>query len=279
VDIEDEQDIKAKKELLAELDMQCCVSTGLVRPALDGDEQRIRSVFEAACELEALCVNTHFSPGMNKRWKEGWTSLDAERYVTQDTQAARILARYAEEYDMRLAFENHLDYLFEEVSAILDAVESPWVGLMFDTGNPLLFLQDPMRYAEHFAGRIFSLHFKDAYALPDPDGARIVWCAAGEGIVDMEGILSVLDEHDPDAVLTLEFWAQAAHEVPYETDEYWAHLLIERSQGEPTLRLIQEDLSRDRPELGTTDEEGLEDEKYAMRQFPQYVRRTLAEMD
>jgi sugar phosphate isomerase/epimerase len=275
VDLEDKGDLRRKKALLDELEMACCLSAGLVGPALEGDDSAIRRVFEAARALDALCINSHFSPGMNTRWKEGWTPEDAERYIAADTAAVQALAPYAEEYGVRLAFENHLDYLFAEVCAILDAVDSPWVGLMFDTGNPLLFLQDPMRYAEHFAGRIFSLHFKDAYVLDHPDGARIVWCAAGEGIVDLPGVLAVLDEHDPDAVLTLEFWAQAAHEVPYETEEYWRHLLTDRQDAHPMLERIQRDLKRGRPEPGTTDEEGLREERHAMQEFPNYVRRTL----
>jgi hypothetical protein len=94
----------------------------------------------------------------------------------------------------------------------------------------------------------------------------------------MPGILALLDSHDPDAVLTLEYWAQAAHEVPYETDAYWDHLLLDRSRVEPVLKRIQRELGRERPELGTTDEEGMRDEVYAMREFPLYVRNTLDDL-
>lgn len=275
----DEEGLRAMRVLLDDLGMGCNITTGLVRPAREGDEGPIRRAFDAAAALDALCVCAHWSPGMNARWKEHWDQQKADEYVNADIEATAKLAEFAEEYGIRLAFENHLDYTFEEVARILDTVQSPYVGLQFDTGNPLLFLQDPMRFARHFEGRIFSLHFKDAYALPDPDGARIVWCPVGEGIVDMAAILEVVRRQEPEATVILEFWAQAAHEVAYETREYWNHLLAGRREALPVLERIKVDLGRDRPELGTTDEEGLEEEVHAMRDFPRFVEETLQELE
>ncbi len=275
----EEKDLRETKALLDDLGMTCTLSAGLLRRVREGDEDTIRRTFDAAKALEAHSINMTFSPGMNTRWKKQWDEQTSAEYVRRDTEDTAGLAEFAEEYEMPVAIENHLDYVLEEIGAILDAVPSPYVGLNFDTANPLLFLQSPMDFARRFAGRIFSTHLKDGYILPDPDGARVVWCNIGEGIVDIEGILSVLKEQDREIALNLEYWAQAAHEVPYNTQAYWDHLLISREEAAPMLERFQADLAKGRPELSTDDQEGLEDEIRVMESVPPYLRKLWAGLD
>lgn len=277
LDIEDTGAVAETKRVLDELGMTATVAAGLVSRIMRDDSDYVRAAFEAAVQLEAHCVNTTWSPGMNTRWNEGWDQASADEYVKRDTQATARLAELAAEYEMPVAFENHLDYILQEVARILGAVPSPYIGLNFDTGNPLLFLQDPMEYARRFAGRIFSTHLKDAYALPDPDGARIVWCEVGEGLVDVPGILGLIRRQDRNVPLNLEYWAQAAHGVPYESEAYWEHLLIPRWDAQPVLDHIKAGLENDRPALSEGDEAGLQDEVRAMRSMPIYVRSVLGE--
>jgi hypothetical protein len=79
--------------------------------------------------------------------------------------------------------------------------------------------------------------------------------------------------------LILEYWAQAAHAVPFKTDAYWEHLLRSREEAAHVLELIQEDIARGRPSLGSGDENGLKDEIRAMKAMPGYVRSVLAAME
>lgn len=272
-------DLREGKGLLDELGMTCTLNSGLLRRVREGDEDAVRRTFEAAKFLDAHSINMTFSPGMNTRWKEGWDEQTASEYVKRDTEDAVGLAEFAEEYEVPVAIENHLDYILGEIGTILDAVPSDYVGLNFDTANPLLFLQSPMDFVRRFAGRIFSTHLKDGYILPDPDGARVVWCNIGEGIVDIPGILSVLNDQDRETALNLEYWAQAAHEVPYETEAYWDHLLLSREEAAPMRECFEQDLAKGRPELSSDDHEGLEDEIRVMKSVPGYVRELWDELD
>ncbi len=272
-------DLRETKDLLDELGMTCTLNAGLLRQVREGDQDAVRRTFEAAKFLDAHSINMTFSPGMNTRWQEDWDEATSAEYVKRDTEDASGLAEFAGEYEMPVAIENHLDYILEEIGTILDAVPGDYVGLNFDTANPLLFLQSPMDFARRFAGRIFSTHLKDGYILPDRDGARVVWCNIGEGIVDIPGILSVLKDQDREVALNLEYWAQAAHEVPYDTEEYWDHLLLTRKEAAPMVERFEEDLLTTRMDVSDDDRAGLKDEVRVMKSVPGYVQKLWDELD
>ena len=52
--------------------------------------------------------------------------------------------KVAEEYDVKLAVENHIDYTSDECVELLERVDSPYLGLNLDTGNFLRLLDDPI---------------------------------------------------------------------------------------------------------------------------------------
>lgn len=47
----------------------------------------------------------------------------------------REAVKTAEQYGIRLAVENHIDFTSDEMVQLLDAVGSPYLGINFDTGN------------------------------------------------------------------------------------------------------------------------------------------------
>jgi sugar phosphate isomerase/epimerase len=73
----------------------------------------------------------------------------------------REAARAAEQYGVRLAVENHIDFTAVEMLQLLDAVDSPYVGMNFDTGNFVRLLDDPVKGMEKLAGRVLATHIKD----------------------------------------------------------------------------------------------------------------------
>ena len=56
--------------------------------------------------------------------------------------------KVAEDYDVKLAVENHIDYTADECVELLDRVDSPYLGLNLDTGNFLRLLTQPKCVAE-----------------------------------------------------------------------------------------------------------------------------------
>jgi hypothetical protein len=44
-----------------------------------------------------------------------------------------------------MAIENHIDFTTDEMLRLLTDVNSPWLGVNFDTGNFLRILDDPIK--------------------------------------------------------------------------------------------------------------------------------------
>ena len=67
----------------------------------------------------------------------------------------------AEACGVKLAIENHIDFTADEMLQLLRAVDSPYLGINFDTGNFLRLLDDPVRGMEKLAGHVYATHIKD----------------------------------------------------------------------------------------------------------------------
>lgn len=73
----------------------------------------------------------------------------------------REAVRPAAAAGIRLAIENHIDFNSEEILRLLDTVDSPWLGLNFDTGNFVRLLDDPIKAMAKLAPRVYATHVKD----------------------------------------------------------------------------------------------------------------------
>ncbi len=106
-----------------------------------------------------------------------------ERLTRMFSDAVKI----AEKYDVRLAVENHIDFTSDEMLDLITAVDSPFLGINFDTGNFVRLLDDPIKGMEKLAKHVFATHIKDLK--PQKGVAADEWyffsCTpVGEGIVD-----------------------------------------------------------------------------------------------
>ena len=95
------------------------------------------------------------------------------------------------------------------------------LGVNFDTGNAFLAGNDPVGYLGQVAGRVVHVHIKD---IPESQlgergkvtGTR-VGVAAGQGVIDLPGIVETLRAAGFDGVLSVECdtLAQAQSSLPY----------------------------------------------------------------
>ena len=77
------------------------------------------------------------------------------------TRMFREAAVVAEDYDIKMADENHIDFTADEMVQLLDSVGSPYLGINFDTGNFLRLLDDPIAGMERLAKYTYATHIKD----------------------------------------------------------------------------------------------------------------------
>jgi sugar phosphate isomerase/epimerase len=113
----------------------------------------------------------------------------------------------AEAQGVRLAIENHQDFTLEELATLFENVDSPYLGLTFDSGNCLRLLDDPIKGLKRVADRVLATHIKDIRLQKGMSADRWQFFAcvpAGEGVVDLRGIIDILGRAGYSGMLTIE---------------------------------------------------------------------------
>jgi sugar phosphate isomerase/epimerase len=123
-----------------------------------------------------------------------------ESHVEQIERLTRMFkeaAKVAEDYGIKIAVENHIDFTADEMLTLIDSVGSPYFGINFDTGNFVRLLDDPIKGVETLAPHVYATHVKD---LKPQKGAPVdEWyffssTPVGEGIVDNLKLARVLND-------------------------------------------------------------------------------------
>lgn len=101
----------------------------------------------------------------------------------------------AAQYGIRMAVENHIDFTADEMLRLLTNVNSPYLGMNFDTGNFVRLLDDPVKAMEKLAKYVLATHIKDLKVQRGaPADEWYFFCSApvGDGIVDNEKLARLL---------------------------------------------------------------------------------------
>ncbi len=120
-----------------------------------------------------------------------------------------LLQRAAERAEARgvvLAVENHVDLLADELVELLEAVDSPALGVCLDTANNLRLLEDPMVAIETLAPYARATHLKDITAYRGDPRSFGFWPSVplGQGLIDIPATLRLLRQHGYQGLLALE---------------------------------------------------------------------------
>ncbi|HEX8371545.1 MAG TPA: sugar phosphate isomerase/epimerase family protein [Chthoniobacterales bacterium] len=139
-------------------------------------------------------------------WMDDDFAHDTMRYTL--TKAALVAARHRK----FLCIEPH--GLYTKTAAgllrIVNLVESPWIQVNWDTGNSYLAgIEDPYDGLQLVRDRVHHVHAKDiALAQGEAERGKVsgtpVGCACGEGVVDWDKVLTILDPLDREICLSVE---------------------------------------------------------------------------
>ncbi|MYZ47241.1 sugar phosphate isomerase/epimerase family protein [Propylenella binzhouense] len=119
-----------------------------------------------------------------------------------------VLARHK----VFLCIEPHGIYTKESrgLMRIVNLVPSPWIAVNWDTGNAYLAgVEDPYEGLSHVRDHVRHVHAKDiSFAHAEKERGKVtgtaVGCACGEGVVDWDRVLSILDPLDRELTLSVE---------------------------------------------------------------------------
>lgn len=173
---------------------------GLERGQNDDEYKEMIKSFEAAQNMGAKVMRVVGSSLMF-RHEPHQPQIDA--LVAQFDEAVKIAA----DYDIKMAMENHIDFTGDEMVQLLERVDSPYLGINFDTGNFLRLLDDPIKAMEKLAPYTLATHCKD---LRVQEGvAPDEWyffsaTAVGDGYVDNMKLAQMLKDVDYQGFLAME---------------------------------------------------------------------------
>jgi sugar phosphate isomerase/epimerase len=178
------------------------LETGGIEP------QHLTDTIERAERLGAEHVRTYvFSD------ERAYTQLVPKSPREQIQLAVRNLsavAPVAERAGVRVLVENHEDVTAAEVAEILRHVAHPSVGALFDYGNSMVFMEDPIASLEHLKPWVRTGHMKDHVVLParaDRDAPLFLGVPLGEGNVPIVELTKQLVAAGADRVCFQNCWA------------------------------------------------------------------------
>ncbi|MGZ4316587.1 MAG: sugar phosphate isomerase/epimerase family protein [Gaiellaceae bacterium] len=139
-------------------------------------------------------------------WMDDDEAHDVMRYTLQ--KAALAAARHG----IHVCVEPH--GIYTKTSAgllrIVELAPSPWIQINWDTGNAYLAgVEDPYEALEHVVDRVFHVHAKDiSMEHSERERGKVtgtpVGCACGDGVVDWERVLHILDPLERELTLSVE---------------------------------------------------------------------------
>lgn len=139
-------------------------------------------------------------------WMDDEFAHDTMRYTL--TKAALVASRHRK----YLCIEPHGTYTKTAAGLlkIVNLIDSPWIQVNWDTGNSYLAgIEDPYDGLTLVRDRVYHVHAKDiAMEQSKAERGKVtgtpVGCACGEGVVDWDRVLSILDPLDREITLSVE---------------------------------------------------------------------------
>jgi len=130
-----------------------------------------------------------------------------------------VAIKTSERYKIPLVFENGRHTAAADLAAFIQAAQSEYVGVCFDVGNALTVPENPAESANILGPLAKSAHLKDWQVYRSLEGATLVNCPVGEGVLDLIEVLRVLKLHQPDLLLFLQTAAERVT-VPVLEDDF-----------------------------------------------------------
>jgi sugar phosphate isomerase/epimerase len=148
-------------------------------------------------------INTDEGP------KPAWTTEEQDHVLMQ--YVLKEASAVAESHGITIGLEPHQQYSKtpQGLDRIYELVDSPAIGINFDTGNSYLCGQDPIAWLQHVKDRLVHLHAKDISIQKSKDERGKVTgtpagCACGEGVINWKKVVDICKTAPRDIVLSVE---------------------------------------------------------------------------
>lgn len=135
------------------------------------------------------------------------------RHEPHKAQLARLAEMFskavkvADQYDIKLAVENHIDFNSDEILELITDVNSPYLGVNYDTGNFVRLLDDPVSGMKKLASHVYATHIKDlniVRGVPVNEWRFFSSVPVGDGLVDNQQLVQILNDSGYQGLLAVE---------------------------------------------------------------------------
>jgi sugar phosphate isomerase/epimerase len=192
------------RDLLASLGLKCSglsAHSPLAKPEIAVNY--LREAIRWAADIGAPVVNT--DEGFAHPW------MSEEDIFRQIQYTLRVVVPIAERHGIKIGLEQHqnLSTRWETFNRLLHLVDSPVIGVNFDTGNLYLAGQDPLAWLRELAPRVVHVHAKDiSVEHAERERGKVtgtpVGCACGDGVIDWRQVVRILRQSGYTGVLSVE---------------------------------------------------------------------------
>lgn len=175
--------------------------TPLCKPEIS--TEYLKQAVRFAAECGAPVVNTDEGP------KPVWTTVEEDHVLMR--YVLREAAALAERRGILIGLEPHQQYSKspDGLDRIWGLVDSPAIGINFDTGNSYLMGEDPATWLERVKDRLVHLHAKEIpQSQSEAERGKVtgtaVGCACGEGCIDWAAVVAICKTAPRDIVMSVE---------------------------------------------------------------------------
>lgn len=189
-------------------------------PSTDADGERFERELVSATKSGGTILRTAMLGG--RRYEIFNSAADFDAFAKKSWNALVRAEPLARKHRIKIAIENHKDWLIPDLVGILRKISSEYVGICVDTGNSIALLEDPMEVVEAYAPWAFSTHIKDMAVADFEDGFLLFEVPLGKGILDLKAIIARIEAANPQIRWNLEMITRDPLKIPYLKDKYWA---------------------------------------------------------
>ena len=191
-------------------------------PSDESGIDRFTAEVQSAQAAGATVMRTAMLSG--RRYETFATAAEFETFRAKSWKSLALAEPIAKKHGVRLAVENHKDWLIPDLLAIIQKISSKYLGICVDTGNSIALLEDAMAVVEAYAPFAFTTHLKDMGVAQYEHGFLLSEVPLGAGFLDLARIVKTIERANPKIQWNLEMITRDPLQIPYLTDKYWATL-------------------------------------------------------
>lgn len=213
-------DLEAVRQLRQKIEsygMRVIIS--LAPPKEAGALPQYEAGVRAVSELGAVTTHASFTA---RRYEEFDTFEAFKASFERHQRSVELAEPVLRKHKVKLAIENHKGWRAAEHVAWIKRLGSEWVGACYDFGNNIALCEDPAETLRLLAPVTIYVSFKDMAVAPYEEGFLLSEMALGDGMLDIPGMVKVLQQKDPNMIFALEMITRDPLRIPVFTKKYWA---------------------------------------------------------